>query len=197
MKKDGLYAKRIHPIVSMAVITIVCILITASLHLATQEQVQANEHYFLQKSVLDAAKLDNDGSVAQVASIYKSSITDKGGYYLAKSSADEERYVIQQSGPGLWGPIVVMIGFNEDLQSLAGVSIVSQTETPGLGARIEESWFTGQFPGKKGPFSLVAEGTASASNQIDAITGATRTSEGFRDIMNNAFKNVHSIVGRQ
>ncbi|MFA7672217.1 MAG: FMN-binding protein, partial [Sphaerochaetaceae bacterium] len=87
-------------------------------------------------------------------------------------------------GPGLWGTISIMVGFEDDLKTLSGVSIVSQNETPGLGARIEEKWFTAQFSGKQGPFRLVEEGTASSPDEIDAITGATRTSESFRNIMN-------------
>ena len=91
----------------------------------------------------------------------------------------------------------MMVGFEENMSKLSGVAIVSQNETPGLGARIEEPWFTAQFAGKQGPFRLVEEGTAAAPDEIDAITGATRTSESFRNIMNRILaENAHNSRGQ-
>ncbi|MDC7246170.1 MAG: FMN-binding protein, partial [Sphaerochaetaceae bacterium] len=89
-----------------------------------------------------------------------------------------------RTGAGLWGPITIVVGFVDE-STLSGVSILSQNETPGLGARIEEPWFTAQFSGKSGPFTFVEEGTASADDEIDSITGATRTSQAFRTIINS------------
>ena len=86
-----------------------------------------------------------------------------------------------------------MIGFEDDLKTISGVSIVSQNETPGLGARIEEPWFTAQFAGKQGPFTIVEEGTADTPSEVDAITGATRTSESFRNIVNRAVADSDTI----
>jgi Na+-transporting NADH:ubiquinone oxidoreductase subunit C len=101
------------------------------------------------------------------------------------------------AGAGLWGEISLMVGFKDDLRTLTGVAIVSQNETPGLGARIEEPWFTSQFIGKQGPFKMVEEGTADALDEIDAITGATRTSESFQNIMNRAISDSQSIIRGQ
>lgn len=184
MKTMGFYQRRIHPLVFMAVVTIICILLTAALHLSTLERVKTNEQFFLRRSILDAAAIAHDGQPASVASLYEELVSEQEGQYTVDAPEGDRRYVVESTGPGLWGPITVMIGFKEDLQTLAGVAIVSQNETPGLGARIEEPWFTTQFAGKQGPFRLVEEGTAAASDEIDAITGATRTSESFRNIMN-------------
>jgi Na+-transporting NADH:ubiquinone oxidoreductase subunit C len=90
-----------------------------------------------------------------------------------------------------------MVGFTEDATTLSGVSIVSQNETPGLGARIEEAWFTDQFADRQGPFTMVEEGTSDAPNEIDAITGATRTSEAFRNIINRAVADSDTIARGQ
>ena len=68
---------------------------------------------------------------------------------------------------------------------MTGIDFIAQNETPGLGARIEESWFKDQFIGKTPPFTLVDEGTQNkASNEIDGITGATYTSRYVRDMVN-------------
>lgn len=193
MKSQSFYAKRVQPIVFMAVVTIICILITAALHLYTFDRVQANEQYFLWRSILDAAAVEHDPDPVAVTTLFNEIVTTKETQYTVKASDGSLKYVVERTGAGLWGPITIMIGFNEDLKSLAGVSIVSQTETPGLGARIEEPWFTAQFKGREGPFRLVEEGTASLDDEIDSITGATRTSEAFRNIMNNTIAQSDSI----
>jgi Na+-transporting NADH:ubiquinone oxidoreductase subunit C len=186
MKTTSFYARRIHPLIVMALITIACILVTASLHLSTLERVKTNEQFFLWRSVLDAAGVSHDGQPSSVASLYQDGVVEKEGVYTVEKPDGSLRYVREITGPGLWGPITVMVGFEEKLKTLSGVSIVSQNETPGLGARIEEPWFTAQFAGKQGPFRIVEEGTSDAPDEVDAITGATRTSEAFRNIMNRA-----------
>ena len=188
MKTQSFYAKRIQPIVFMAVVTIICIILTAALHLYTYDQVKENEQFFVWRSVLDSAAISHDGTPSDVVKLFDQYVTEDGDMYVVNTPEHGRRFVLEQTGPGLWGPITVMIGFEDDKTTLSGVSIVSQTETPGLGARIEEPWFTAQFAGKKGPsFKIVEEGTASQPKEIDSITGATRTSDAFKSIIEKAF----------
>ncbi|MDA3833973.1 MAG: FMN-binding protein, partial [Spirochaetales bacterium] len=70
----------------------------------------------------------------------------------------------------------------------------SQNETPGLGARIEEDWYQNQFSGKRGPFTMVKEGEADGPQEINAITGASRTSEAMLNIMNRAAENGPALL---
>lgn len=193
MKTESFYAKRIHPLIVMALISVACILVTASLHLSTLERVEINEQFFLWRSILDAAGISHDGQPASVAAIYQESVVEDSGVYHAETPDGNMRHVIEVTGPGLWGPITIMIGFEDNLKTLSGVSVVSQNETPGLGARIEEPWFTAQFVGKQGPFRTVEEGTADAADEIDAITGATITSTSFRNIVNRAVADSNTI----
>lgn len=197
MKTQSFYMRRIHPLVFMAIVTIICILLTASLHLSTFDRVKNNEQFFLRRSILDAAAVPHDGQPETVARLYQESVTEKDGVYQVKGTDGTMRHVTQFTGPGLWGPITIMVGFKNDQKTLAGVSIVSQNETPGLGARIEEPWFTSQFVDKQGPFRLVEEGTADSPEEMDAITGATRTSESFKNIMNRAITQSTTKSGGQ
>jgi Na+-transporting NADH:ubiquinone oxidoreductase subunit C len=194
MKQSGFYAKRIYPLVFMFLVTAVCILITSGIFLATEDRVRENELLFLRTAVLSAAGTSLGTDTSRIASLYLSSVTENKGFYTVRTGSGPERYVIPFTGAGLWGEISLMVGFEADLTTLSGVAIVSQNETPGLGARIEEPWFTGQFAGKQGPFRIVEEGTASASDEVDAITGATRTSESFQKIMNRAASESRSII---
>lgn len=196
MKKSAtFYSKRIYPLLFMLAITVFCILLTAGLYLLTKERADANELSFTRRAILEAGAIDFENTQTGIESAYLSNIKEYDDYY--ETVMGEQRYIIPLQGPGLWGTIVIMAGFKEDLETFSGVAIVSQSETPGLGARIEEPWFTSQFQGTRGPFILVDEGTASAEREIDAITGATRTSEYFRNLANSAANEAARIIGRQ
>jgi Na+-transporting NADH:ubiquinone oxidoreductase subunit C len=197
MKQNGFYAKRIYPLVFMLAVTVVCILITSGLYLATEERVQNNELLFLRKAVLGAAGFGQDADPNTITQLFLDMVQENERYYEIIVDDGSTQYVLPFTGAGLWGEISLMVGFENDLKTLTGVAIVSQNETPGLGARIEEPWFTSQFIGKRGPFKMVEEGTADALDEIDAITGATRTSESFQSIMNRAISDSQSIIRGQ
>lgn len=190
MNKSGFFYLRIFPLIFMLLVTVVCISVVVGLHLSTRERVEVNENLFLRRTVLDAADISYSDDFREIDSLYEERVTEEGDsgslFYRIMQSDGSLSYVVPAEGPGLWGQIVVMVGFAEDLVDLTGIGIFSQNETPGLGARIEEEWFQDQFAGKRGPFTLVEEGTADSPNEIDGITGATRTSRAMISIMNRA-----------
>ncbi len=71
--------------------------------------------------------------------------------------------------------IQTVTGVNTDLE-VTGVDIISMNETPGLGAKAAEESFRSQYIGKSGEIG-VSKG-ASNDMEIQAISGATKTSEG-------------------
>jgi len=78
------------------------------------------------------------------------------------------------SATGYHGPISVMVGI-DNKGKLTGIGIMTHTETPGLGARVEEPKFTEQFGGLElsGKLALSTEG-----GKIDSVSGATLSSRG-------------------
>jgi len=194
MKKESFYFKRIYPLLFMLIITAICISITAGLFLTTQDRVTANESLFLRKTVLEAAGVEYPNDFSAITELYEASVRENNGIYSVTTGDGSKVSVLPFSGPGLWGTINIMVGYNNSLDALTGIGIVSQNETPGLGARIEESWFKQQFVGKWGPFTLVEEGTADQPDEIDGITGATRTSRGMQDILNKAVAEGPALV---
>ncbi len=191
--KKTFYSERIYPLLFMLLVTVFCILLTSGLHLSTLQRAQANELSFTRRAVLQAGGVDFENTRAGIEKAFLENITLEDGYYTFLSP-EGKRYIISVIGPGLWGPIEIMVGLQEDLTTFSGLAIVSQNETPGLGARIEEPWFTGQFRGKRAPFTLVEEGTARAENEVDSITGATRTTEYFRNLVNRAASDAQTII---
>ena len=91
--------------------------------------------------------------------------------YIIYSTEDKVSYAFVAVGKGYGGDIDILVGL-EDENTLKGISIISQVETPGLGNRITESYFTDQFAG------LSAEEVAQRRDggQVDTITGATMSS---------------------
>ena len=87
-------------------------------------------------------------------------------------------------GMGFWDRIECVVVLSPDLRKVLNVQVLDQKETPGLGARIEEPWFTDQFKSlalawddPQGQRVLVGANPApNAANEVDAITGATQTS---------------------
>jgi Na+-transporting NADH:ubiquinone oxidoreductase subunit C len=194
--KETFFHQRIYPLVFMLAITIVCTLLTAGLHLLTLDRADSNALAFTRRAILEAGQVEYENTPQGIEAAYNDKIVVKDDYYIALGT-EGKRYVIPTQGPGLWGTISIMAGFGEDLKTFSGIAIVSQNETPGLGARIEEPWFTDQFKGKIAPFTLVEEGTASKDGEVDAITGATRTSEYFKNLVNQVAKDAQRITGEE
>lgn len=107
-------------------------------------------------------------------------------------------YIIPLRGKGLWGPIWGFIALEGDMNTIAGVSFGHKGETPGLGAEIDTEKFQKQFIGKKildgeGKFVSVAVvkggGTSSNIHGVDAVSGATITSDGVTEMFHRTLEN--------
>ena len=187
MKKTGFFAERLKPVIIMAVLTIVCISVVSGIHLSTQELVIANEGLFLKKAVLYAGGLEIPETNTGINAVYDEQVVEKDGVFEIHDNGGRIlSYAFISGGPGLWGEIQAVTAFAPDFTTFVGVEFIKQNETPGLGARITEAWFKEQMRGKSFPLQMVPEGTASAPAEIDAITGASRTSDYVLRIFNSA-----------
>ena len=96
---------------------------------------------------------------------------------VSKVYASETGYAVEVNPAGFGGTITMMVGVDK-AGNILGISIVSHTETAGLGdvAAAKTSAgeaFRGQFVGQSGSVGTAKRGTGT----LDAITGATITSE--------------------
>ena len=192
-------SKRVMIVVFTVLVTVVFVSPISLMYLITKPAVELNERVFLRRSVLYASGLQVPPTPAEISALFDSRVEQKSGgggdYYLVKDESGQPAgYVFLRSGPGLWGEITAVLGFDAKLEKLTGVDFLKQGETPGLGARIGELWFREQFRGKRGPFSTVGEGEPAAENQFDAITGATLTSNFVKDLLNAAVGQVGELV---
>jgi Na+-transporting NADH:ubiquinone oxidoreductase subunit C len=185
--------KRVSLVLFTILVTAVFIAPITFAYLLTKPIVALNEEVFLKRAVLAAAGLEVPPAAAaakelfdaRVASLPVAAAPEPEPVYRVKDPAGATTgWVVTRTGPGLWGDIVMVVGFAADRERLAGIEFLKQSETPGLGARIAETWFKQQFKGKRGPFTTVGEGEPSTENQFDAITGATITSNAVMAIVN-------------
>ncbi|PLX18193.1 MAG: hypothetical protein C0601_05390 [Candidatus Muiribacterium halophilum] len=84
-------------------------------------------------------------------------------------------YVIKAAPSGYSSNIETLIGLDGH-GKIIGLKVVSQQETPGLGAKVQEDWFQDQFKGKD-INSLYLRKKDPKKGKIDAITAATISSE--------------------
>jgi Na+-transporting NADH:ubiquinone oxidoreductase subunit C len=190
--------QRIRTVLFTVVVTVVFVAPISFVYLLTKPMVRLNEEVFLKTGVLSAAGIALPSSNAEIVSLFASRVEEvktaagEPAFYRVKTEGggDIAGYVLISSGPGLWGQITATIGFDRDRETLTGIAFLSQSETPGLGARIDEPWFKTQFRGKRGPFTTVGEGEPAAENQFDALTGASITSTAVQSILNAAIARV-------
>jgi Na+-transporting NADH:ubiquinone oxidoreductase subunit C len=60
----------------------------------------------------------------------------------------KKQYIIPLRGKGLWGPIWGFISLEDDLNTVFGAVFDHKSETPGLGAEINQPFFEDPFSGK-------------------------------------------------
>lgn len=114
---------------------------------------------------------------------------DLAQVFLRREEGRVSLVVLPVRGAGYGGPIEAMLALRGDLDTIAGLTITDHSETPGLGARIEEPSWQARFAGKRlrdaegeMRFAVVKDG-ADTEYEVDGITGATRTSDAVEDMI--------------
>ncbi len=194
MKKESFMKKRIYPVAFMLLVTVVFISVTTVIYTFTKDTIKLNERLRLKQAVLYAGGVGLSSDPAGIEKAFDDRVeevkdsTGRVRYYAIRGegTADIESYVVIQTGAGLWGEITAGVGFDRDLETFRRLEIIDQNETPGLGGRIDETWFKEQFMGKRPPLSSVPEGDPASDNEFQAITGASYSTEAIQTIVNSA-----------
>ncbi|RLD61383.1 MAG: NADH:ubiquinone reductase (Na(+)-transporting) subunit C [Bacteroidetes bacterium] len=123
--------------------------------------------------------------------------------YESRLENGSEKIIIPLSGKGLWGPIWGYISFNDDNNTVYGVTFSHESETPGLGAQIATPNFQKQFIGKKIFDSydefvsielIKSKNKDNNIHQVDAITGGTITSKGLEKMLRNCISSYEKFL---
>lgn len=110
-------------------------------------------------------------------------------------------YAIYAAGAGFQDKITLMFGTDPELKTLIRLTIIKQTETPGLGANIvKEDLFLRFWENRdiQGPLSLHKPAAGSpnelARTEINTITGATISSDAVLGIVNLSLDKLKNMV---
>ena len=105
-------------------------------------------------------------------------------------------YTFITKSNGYGGDISVMTGIKTD-GKINGVVVLSQNETPGLGANIQKDDFISQYENKQTNDDLhVVKNSTTNDNEIQAITGATISSKATTSAVNKAIAEYRTIVDK-
>ena len=175
-------------VLCLFVICIVCSTLLAVVYAVTAAPIQA------------AAEAKTNAAIAQVVPPFdgspeEGSVSVDGAdypYYTVSDASGVAGYAIISSGSGFSGAVQVMVGFYPDGR-IYNTAVLSQAETPGLGAKCVEPEFRDQF--KDFDPAVKKLSVAKDGGDVNAITASTITSRAFCDALNGAVKAFNAITG--
>ena len=185
----------VYTIVYACILVIIVAFLLAFVASALKPTQDANVALDTKKQILASLNIrDVDNASSEV--IYGEVITsgELNSPTLTANVNGEEKLIVAMKGAGLWGGLWGWISINKDGQTVYGSFFNHESETAGLGARITEQWFQDEFKGKTifdGQGNVIlgvykkgkAPATLSADSYVDAVTGATLTSNGVSDMI--------------
>ena len=172
----------------LLVICFVCSALLAGVNVLTEKPIAA------------AAKAKTENAIAQVVPPFEvlsdiKEIEVDGTayqYYEVSASGSPCGYAVLSSTTGFGGTLSLMVGLTSD-GKVYNTSVLSHSETPGLGAKCTDSSFSSQFknwnPYEK-KLSVRKDG-----GDVDAITASTITSRAYTLAVANAVKAWTKITG--
>lgn len=128
-----------------------------------------------------------EGGQVAIDSVGLTGCTVSDILYANDANGERIGYVVAAVSPnGYGGDISVAVGIDAKTSTITGFSVLSNSETAGLGARCTEDEFVSQFAGKDATSIEYVKGGGAAGNQIDAISGATVTTNAVTEAVNSA-----------
>ncbi len=109
--------------------------------------------------------------------------------HVLKARGSVELVILPVYAAGYQSTIRAYLALKGDLNTVAGLVVTEQGETPGLGANVATPGWQALWPGKKladetGTLRLkVVRGKGQTEYEVDGITGATRTSTAVGDMI--------------
>ena len=170
-------------------ITAISALLLAFVNDTTAPIIAVNEEANRQKAlktVIDAETFENAEITDDLKSIAEKYGCELNGVYTAKDADGNKIGVCSiLTGSGYAGGLQIAVGADKEAKA-SGIEIITSGETPGLGQNASKPAFKDRFKGKSAGISVVKSGAN--DTQINALSGATLTSEGVTRIVNAALE---------
>lgn len=173
------------PTITLFLIAAICTAILAVTDMVTAPKIAENneqaEIAARQLVFADAKAFSDANTVDEVT--YVEALDENG---------NKIGYVFTSSSKGYGGEIKVMTGMDAD-GKVTGIEILSIEETAGLGMNAKKDDFKNQYVSNTGDFTVVK--SDAGENEIQALTGATITSQAVTDAVNNAVEIFRTVEG--
>ena len=186
----------------VGVLTIIALISGVSLALFadfTAEKRRNNEILALQKALSDIFPEMTKSEKPVDTSKFTDKEKIKTFQDVYKVIGDNDKclgYAFKAIGQGFSDKIEMLVGVNPDFTRIKYIEILKQIETPGLGAKIEETFFKDKFKNLNcsEEITYVKNVEPEKDSQIQAITGATISSRAVVTILNNYIPMVRKEV---
>lgn len=170
-------------------ITVIAAVLLGFTNMATSDKIAQQliqENIDARKAVLPTASEFELIEDAELESAIQSEFQIIEEVYEGISDNKVVGYTFKTTPAGYGGEIALNVGISID-GKVTGIKVVSHSETPGLGAKSTEDYFQDQYKDKPidNPLEVVKT-TPANENEIEAITGATVTTNGVTDGVNMA-----------
>lgn len=155
----------------------VCAAILGAVYAVTKEPIEAAAAAEARAAV--GRVLPEGGEISEAIPADAPGIKE---YYVQSRDGSVSAYAVKSVAGGFGGDLVLMVGVLPD-GSIFNTSVLSHSETPGLGAKCteEKSRFREQWKGFSGSFAVTKDG-----GDVDAITASTITSRAYARAVGNA-----------
>ena len=193
-----------YTIIYSAILVVIVAFLLAFVSQSLKSRQDANVALDQKKQILYSLNirgLDGDEAEAKYKKVVLSEESVDGNTLYICNVDGKEKYVIPLKGMGLWGGISGFLAINEDKATVFGAYFNHESETAGLGAEIkdDQSWQE-KFQNKKlfdadGKIALsVEKKVEQPESQVDAVTGATLTSNGVSDMLKDGIKKYEAFL---
>lgn len=170
------------------VATLVCGGVTAAVHWGmTDAFAEADAKLDESKGGAQRALLFPDATFEQVSA---PAIEGLNSVYRTDGGA----WVFDVSATGYHGDVELMVGIAAD-GTVAGIQIVAEDETDGIGTNALTEEYFGTFAGMPAAGALTLEDAGSDQTHVDGVSGATFTSNAVVGCLNIAFEAYAQLGG--
>ncbi len=159
--------------------------------LAVASLIPVDEDEWVRRMTLDALGIEYTRD--NVEQVFQQNINMETIDGMIVYRSQDGSIAFRVSGRGFVDRISLIVALEPDLETLRGLAVLEQRETPGLGSRIVEKDFLERFRGTsiKPALVILRTGeTATADHEVDGISGATFTVKALEREINEGSKKI-------
>lgn len=153
-------------------------------------RIELSDRFDMRRAAKDPAMSRRLSAEEDVASLRRMSL--QSDVYVLRDG-DEARIALPVSGYGLWSTLYGYLVLEQDANTVVAITFTEHAETPGLGGEVDNPRWKATWAGKQvyneagepvlGLFKNVDQSRADAVYKIDALSGATLTSNGVSNLV--------------